>query len=201
MTGVERYVAFHVSESELASVRLKCTWSWILWQGMKTWLVNVVNFLSQILSLCIFRTTKMSNEYKLWNNWSATQGFISGNNHYRASFIKHRQRQVKKGRKLLNTNKCTIICCVYSKIRIKTLKKLLHVSIHRSSSGGTRSSLLKLYVKMTSKTLRYFNRGCGSISCVLCTLLLVQGGRATYMRHTICSHITCWNNGVFYWSF
>jgi hypothetical protein len=33
----------------------------------------------------------------------------------------------------------------YSKTRIKTLQKLLHVLIHRSSSGSTRSSLLKLF--------------------------------------------------------
>jgi hypothetical protein len=39
-----------------------------------------------------------------------------------------------------------------------------------------RSSLLKLYVKMIGKTLRYFNRRCGSISFVLCTLFLLQEG-------------------------
>jgi hypothetical protein len=43
----------------------------------------------------------------------------------------------------LKTNKCTIIYCVYSKIHNKTLKKLLHVSVYRSSPGSTRSSLLK----------------------------------------------------------
>jgi hypothetical protein len=32
---------------------------------------------------------------------------------------------------LLKTNKCTIIYCVYSKTLIKTVKKLLHVSILR----------------------------------------------------------------------
>jgi hypothetical protein len=32
-----------------------------------------------------------------------------------------------------------------------------------------------------AKTLRYFNRWCGSISCVLCTLFLVQGGRVSLM--------------------
>jgi hypothetical protein len=45
---------------------------------------------------------------------------------------------------LLKTNKCTTMYCVYSKTCIKTLKKLLHVSIYRSSSGSARSSLLKL---------------------------------------------------------
>jgi hypothetical protein len=49
-----------------------------------------------------------------------------------------------KIRQLLKTNKCTTMYCVYSKTRIKTLKKLLHVSIFRSSSGSTCSSLLKL---------------------------------------------------------
>jgi hypothetical protein len=65
---------------------------------------------------------------------------------------------------LLNTNKCTIIYCGYSKIHIKTLKKLLHVSVYRSPSGSIRSSLLKLYVTVIIKTIRYFNRCCGSIS-------------------------------------
>jgi hypothetical protein len=41
---------------------------------------------------------------------------------------------ILKINQLLKTNKCTTIYCVYSKIRIKTLKKLLHVSIYRSSS-------------------------------------------------------------------
>jgi hypothetical protein len=45
---------------------------------------------------------------------------------------------------LLKTNKCTNMYCVYCKTRIKTLKKLQHVSISRSSSWSTRSSLLKL---------------------------------------------------------
>jgi hypothetical protein len=48
---------------------------------------------------------------------------------------------------IIKTNKCTNMYCIYSKTHIKTLKKLLHVSIYRSSSGSTCSSLLK-YVKM-----------------------------------------------------
>jgi hypothetical protein len=38
---------------------------------------------------------------------------------------------------ITKTNKCTNMCWVDSKTRIKTLKKLLHVSIYRSSSGST----------------------------------------------------------------
>jgi hypothetical protein len=47
---------------------------------------------------------------------------------------------------IIKTNKCTNMYCIYSKTNIKTLKKLLHVSIYRLSSGSTCSSLLK-YVK------------------------------------------------------
>jgi hypothetical protein len=38
---------------------------------------------------------------------------------------------------------------------------------------------------MISKTLRYFNRWCGSISFVLCTLFLVRGGRETVRKHGV----------------
>jgi hypothetical protein len=47
---------------------------------------------------------------------------------------------------IIKTKKCTNMYCFYSKTHIKTLKKLLHVSIYRSSSGITCSSLLN-YVK------------------------------------------------------
>ena len=46
-----------------------------------------------------------------------------------------------------------------SKIYIKTLKKLLHVSITRSSSGSILSSLLNLKFKTFSELLRYVNFG------------------------------------------
>jgi hypothetical protein len=46
---------------------------------------------------------------------------------------------------------------VYSKIHIKTLKMLLLVSILRSSSGSVHCSLLKLYVKIISRVLRYIS--------------------------------------------
>jgi hypothetical protein len=39
------------------------------------------------------------------------------------------KKRIMQIHQLLKTNKCTIIYFVYSKIRIKTLKKLLHVSI------------------------------------------------------------------------
>jgi hypothetical protein len=50
---------------------------------------------------------------------------------------------------IIKTNKCNNMYYIYSKTHIKTFKKLLHVSIYRSSSGSTYtcSSLLK-YVKM-----------------------------------------------------
>jgi hypothetical protein len=54
------------------------------------------------------------------------------------------QKVYMKIHQLLKTNKCTNIYSVYSKTHIKTLKKLLHVSIYRSSSGSTCRSLLKL---------------------------------------------------------
>jgi hypothetical protein len=38
---------------------------------------------------------------------------------------------------------------------------------------------------MMSKTLRHFFRWCGSISCVLCTLFLVQAGRGTLELHIV----------------
>jgi hypothetical protein len=38
----------------------------------------------------------------------------------------------KRIHQLLKTNKCTNMSCVYSKTRIKTVKKLLYVSIYRS---------------------------------------------------------------------
>jgi hypothetical protein len=56
---------------------------------------------------------------------------------------------------IIKTNKCTNMYFIYSKTHIKTLKKLLHVSICRSSSGSICSSLLKyVNVKIISKTLR-----------------------------------------------
>jgi hypothetical protein len=51
---------------------------------------------------------------------------------------------ILKIHQLLKTNKYTNMYCVYSKTRTETVKKLLHVSIYRLSSGSTRSSLLKL---------------------------------------------------------
>jgi len=57
-----------------------------------------------------------------------------------------------------------IYICIYiyvlfkkSKIYIKALKTLLHVSITRSSSGSLYCSLLKLKFKTFSELLRYVN--------------------------------------------
>ena len=55
-----------------------------------------------------------------------------------------------------------------SKIYIKTLKTLLHVSITRSSSGSIHCSLLKLLFKTFSELLRYVNFGAVAACRVLC---------------------------------
>jgi hypothetical protein len=56
---------------------------------------------------------------------------------------------------IIKTNKCTNMYCVYCKTHIKTLQKLLHVSIYRSSSGSTCSSL-RSYVKMLKWSVKHF---------------------------------------------
>jgi hypothetical protein len=61
------------------------------------------------------------------------------------------------------------------------LKHLKSSYMFRSTDHPQEAHVVRCwsYVKMISKTLRYFNRWCGSISCVLCTLFVVQGGRVS----------------------
>jgi hypothetical protein len=81
---------------------------------------------TRIISTDFSRNSKISNNMK---------NISSG---HRAVSCRRTDRHKKANSlQLLKTNKCTNMCCVYSKTRIKTLKKLLHVSIYRPSSGST----------------------------------------------------------------
>jgi hypothetical protein len=79
---------------------------------------------------------------------------------------------------IIHTNKCNFYNIMKSKIhikiRIKTIKTLLHVSILRSSSRSINCSLLKLYIKTVSKLLRYINP------------VLWQRVVCLYVRSTLC---------------
>jgi len=62
---------------------------------------------------------------------------------------------------LIHTHQLMHFYILFKKFKfyIKTLETLLHVSILRSSSGSTYSSLLELYIKTISDLLRYINFG------------------------------------------
>jgi hypothetical protein len=98
---------------------------------------------------------------------------------------------------------------IHSKIHIKTLKMLLHVSNLRSSSGSVHCSLLKLYLKIISRAILYISWWCGSMSCVYVSCREVdwlnQSTSLHKTQHThkrmTCCHITNWYKEVLYWLF
>jgi hypothetical protein len=74
----------------------------------------------------------------------------------------------------------------YSKIYIKNVWKLLHVSILRSSSGFVHCSWLKLYVKKRLKSGNYVHR-CGEVCC---NAAYLSTQNATHTHQTLCCRIT-----------
>jgi hypothetical protein len=85
-----------------------------------------------------------------------------------------------------------LLCIVF--ILKFVLKHLKRSYVFRSADHHQGAHIVPCwcYVKMISKTLRYFNRWCGSISCVLRTLFLVQGGRgilSPFTRNDMLPHM------------